>query len=77
MGLLHVSNLGADYFQFVPEQLSLVGDKTGLRYQLGQQLEVILAGVDVEARKIDLLPVQSTSSARTQNKRRKNRRGKR
>jgi ribonuclease R len=54
-GLLHVSNLGDDYFQFYPAALSLVGERSGRRIKLGDTLEVILADVDIEARKIDLL----------------------
>jgi len=61
-GLMHVSNLGSDYFEFVPEQMSLVGEKSGQRFQLGQTVDVILADVDVESRKIDLLPVRGRSS---------------
>ncbi len=54
-GLLHVSNLGDDYFEFFPEALSLVGERSGRRIKMGDKLPVVLADVDVEARKIDLL----------------------
>jgi ribonuclease R len=54
-GLLHVSNLGADYFEFYPEAMSLVGERSGRRIKMGDKLSVVLADVDVEARKIDLL----------------------
>jgi ribonuclease R len=55
-GLLHVSNLGDDYFEFYPAAMSLVGERSGRRIKLGDALDVVLADVDVEARKIDLLP---------------------
>jgi ribonuclease R len=54
-GLLHVSNLGDDYFQFYPAAMSLVGERSGRRIKLGDTLDVILADVDQESRKIDLL----------------------
>ncbi|HTK97323.1 MAG TPA: S1 RNA-binding domain-containing protein, partial [Pseudomonadales bacterium] len=54
-GLLHVSNLGDDYFTFYPAAMSLVGERSGRRIKLGDKLSVILADVDTESRKIDLL----------------------
>ena len=54
-GLLHISNLGDDYFEFYPEAMSLVGERSGRRIKLGDTLQVVLADVDIEARKIDLL----------------------
>ena len=54
-GLLHVSNLGDDYFTFYPAAMSLVGERSGRRIKLGDKLSVILADVDIESRKIDLL----------------------
>ncbi len=63
-GLMHVSNLGSDFFEFVPEQMSLVGEKSGQRFHLGQTVDVILAEVDVESRKIDLLPVRKRASGK-------------
>lgn len=64
-GLMHVSNLGSDFFEFVPEQASLVGVKSGQRFHLGQTVEVILADVDVESRKIDLLPVRKRAAKKS------------
>ena len=37
-GLLHVSNLGDDYFQFYPAAMSLVGERSGRRIKLGDKL---------------------------------------
>ena len=73
-GLMHVSNLGRDFFEFVPEQMSLVGEKSGQRFHLGQMVDVILAEVDVESRKIDLLPVGHRSSGKKRNDQRKGKR---
>jgi len=54
-GLLHVSNLGDDYFTFYPAAMSLVGERSGRRIKLGDKLSVVLADVDTQSRKIDLL----------------------
>ena len=54
-GLLHVSNLGDDYFTFYPAAMSLVGERSGRRIKLGDTLSVVLADVDTQSRKIDLL----------------------
>jgi ribonuclease R len=54
-GLLHVSNLGDDFYHYYPESMSLVGERSGRRFRLGDELEVVLADVDVEGRKVDVL----------------------
>ena len=63
-GLLHVSNLGDDYFEFYPAAMSLVGERSGRRIKLGDKMQVILADVDVESRKIDLLVAGTTGGKR-------------
>ncbi len=64
-GLLHVSNLGDDYFTFYPAAMSLVGERSGRRIKLGDKLSVILADVDTESRKIDLLVSGGKGGKRT------------
>lgn len=54
-GLLHVSNLGTEYYHLNLPGTSLVGEGSGRHFDLGEVLDVVLADVDVEARKIDLL----------------------
>ena len=56
-GLLHVSQLDDDYFDFVAGELR--GEVTGRRYSLGDKLQVRLIGVQVAAGKIDLVTVPS------------------
>lgn len=60
-GLVHISNLGGDYYQFRPETQSLVGERTGKRFAMGDALSVTLTAVEPEAGKIDLLPVGAES----------------
>lgn len=56
-GLVHVSALGGDYFHFDRRSLTLVGESTGVSFELGHTMTVQVARVDVMERKIDLVPV--------------------
>jgi ribonuclease R len=55
-GLVHISELGRDYFQFDAARHMLLGERTKKRFRLADRINVKLARVDVETRKIDLLP---------------------
>ncbi len=54
-GLLHISELGRDYFQFDATRHQLIGDRTKKRYRLADRLTVKLVRVDLESRKIDFV----------------------
>lgn len=51
-GLLHVSQMD-DYLDFDPARMELVGRRTGMRVFLGQELQVQVARVDREERRIE------------------------
>ncbi|HUN67839.1 MAG TPA: ribonuclease R [Burkholderiales bacterium] len=57
-GLLHISELGRDYFRFEPTRHMLLGERTGRRYRLADRIKVKLVRVDLETRKIDLVPAE-------------------
>nr|WP_089398926.1 ribonuclease R [Noviherbaspirillum humi] len=59
-GLVHVTELGADYFQYDEARHELRGERTGIRYQLTDRVTVQVSRVDLDARKIDLRLVQET-----------------
>jgi ribonuclease R len=59
-GLVHISELGRDYFQHDPARHMLLGDRTKKRYRLADRMSVKLVRVDVESRKIDLVPGERT-----------------
>jgi len=61
-GLLHISELGADYFQFQPQSMSLVGERSGRRFQLGDELRVVLREAIPEQGRLDLLPQKPAGS---------------
>ena len=54
-GLVHISELGADYFHFDPPRHQLLGERTGRRFRLGDRLEVRVVRVDMERSRIDFL----------------------
>jgi ribonuclease R len=54
-GLVHVSTLYDDHYDFIEENLTLVGERTGRTFKLGQPVTVILDSVDEQARTIDFI----------------------
>jgi ribonuclease R len=52
-GLIHVSDLGQDYFHFDAAKHCISGERTGKRYQLGGRVSVRVARVDLETSRID------------------------
>ncbi|MEO7495474.1 MAG: ribonuclease R [Massilia sp.] len=54
-GLVHITELGTDYFQYDDARHELRGERTGKRYQLTDRVTVQVSRVDLEARKIDLV----------------------
>jgi ribonuclease R len=52
-GLVHISSLGQDYFHFDPVSRHLSGERTGIRYRLGDSVSVVVVRVDLDEKKID------------------------
>ncbi|MBX9631018.1 MAG: ribonuclease R [Burkholderiales bacterium] len=57
-GMIHISELGSDYFQFDQARHLLLGERTGKRYRLGDRLKVKLVRVDLELSRLDFLPAE-------------------
>jgi ribonuclease R len=55
-GLVHISELGRDYFQYDATRHVLMGDRTRKRFRLADRMKVKLVRVDLDSRKIDLVP---------------------
>ena len=53
-GMVHVTDLGSDFFQFDEARHELRGERTGMRYQLTDRVTVQVSRVDLDARRIDL-----------------------
>ena len=54
-GLVHVSELGEDYFQFDAAKQQMLGERSGRRYRLGDRLRVRLVRADLESGRIDFV----------------------
>jgi len=52
-GLVHVSELGQDYFHFDEKAHAMVGERTGTRFRLSDRVSVRLVRVDLDQNKID------------------------
>lgn len=52
-GMVHVSNIPGDYFNYSEETYEMVGEKTGRTYKLGEKIKVIVKDTDKTARRID------------------------
>ncbi|MBR1553076.1 MAG: ribonuclease R [Schwartzia sp.] len=54
-GLVHVSRMVNDYYDYVEEQYALIGERTRKAYRLGDEVEVVLVRASVEERNIDFI----------------------
>ncbi|MEH6457651.1 MAG: ribonuclease R [Cocleimonas sp.] len=62
-GLVHVSALKSDYYHFDQAKHQMVGENSGKSYRLGDSIEVLVARVDLDDRKIDFtLPDDGSDS---------------
>ena len=69
-GLLHVANLGSDYFHFKAQSFSLVGERSGRQFRLGDKLKVVVAEVEPSQGKVDLLLAGNAGAQRRRGRRR-------
>ena len=52
-GLVHITELGGEYFRFDEVRQELRGERTGIRYAIGTRVQVQVSRVDLDGRKID------------------------
>ncbi|HET8746230.1 MAG TPA: ribonuclease R [Ramlibacter sp.] len=52
-GLVHITELGGEYFKFDEARQELRGERTGIRYAIGTRLRVQVSRVDLDGRRID------------------------
>jgi len=60
-GLVHVTSLARDFYRFDPVGHSLIGDRSGRTYRVGDSLRVRVVRVDVDERKIDFEPLDKSA----------------
>ena len=61
-GMVHVSDLGEDYFNYHPETLSMVGERSGVQFKMGDRVVIKVARADLDTSKIDLVLVSGGES---------------
>jgi ribonuclease R len=54
-GLVHISDLGKDYFKYDAGKHELMGERTRQRYRLGDRMRVKIAKVDLNSARIDFV----------------------
>jgi ribonuclease R len=52
-GLVHITELGGEYFRFDEARQELRGERTGIRYAIGSRVRVQVSRVDLDGRRID------------------------
>src|SRR5690606_12580797 len=52
-GLVHITELGGEFFRFDEARQELRGERTGIRYALGSRVNVQVSRVDLDGRRID------------------------
>lgn len=62
-GLVHISQLGNDYFAYDAASQSLIGQQHGQRFSLGDNVRIKVAGVNLDDRKIDFALIRQLSSS--------------
>jgi len=63
-GLVHISNLGQDYFHFDPTSHQLKGERTDMNFRLGDSVKIRVARVDLDEKKMDFELVQKQDSVK-------------
>jgi ribonuclease R len=63
-GLVHITELGGEYFKFDEIRCELRGERTGLRYAIGTRVNVQVSRVDLDGRKIDFRLVRDGEAVR-------------
>lgn len=65
-GLVHISELGKDYFHFDAGKHMLLGERTGQQYRLGDRVQVRVVKVDMESTKVDFVLQDDNEAAATE-----------
>ena len=52
-GMVHITELGGEYFRFDEMRQELRGERTGIRYAIGTRVRIQVSRVDLDGRRID------------------------
>ena len=67
-GLVHITALPGDYYNFDKAHQRLTGERSGRSFQLGGSVRVQVARVDLDDRKIDLELIEAKTSGKAKSK---------
>lgn len=67
-GLIHISNLPEDYYSFDPIKHTILGERSGRSYRLGDPIKILVARVDLDQRQIDFALADSEFGTGTRSK---------
>jgi ribonuclease R len=73
-GLLHVRDIANDYYSYDDRQYTLIGERSGQRYRLGDSISVKVAKVNPERRQIDFVLAEKDISVKKPMKKKTNKR---
>jgi ribonuclease R len=62
-GLVHITELGGEYYRFDEVRQELRGERSGVRYSVGSRVRVQVSRVDLDGRKIDFRLVRDGEDA--------------
>lgn len=63
-GLVHISDLGEDYFNFRPEIMAIEGERSGIRFNMGDRVAIKVARADLDTGKVDFVLIAGGTSDR-------------
>ncbi len=70
-GLIHISMLKNDYYQFDPIKHALSGERSGKRFRLGDVVNIRVVRVDLDQRQIDFMLAEDVVEERHSKKKKK------
>jgi len=62
-GLVHVSDLGSDYFRYDQAKHQMLGERSGKRYRMGDRVRIKVVRVSLETSRVDFVLAEDESSA--------------
>ena len=63
-GMVHITELGGEYYRYDEVRQELRGERTGIRYTVGARVRVQVSRVDLDGRKIDFRMVREGETDR-------------
>ncbi len=62
-GMIHISKLGNDFFNFDEKKYAIVGERTGRKFTLGDTIKVKIEKIDLDKKAIDMTLVEEIKKA--------------